>query len=136
MFHCYEEQNIELNVFSWVFHFRAIIFCRTKIDCDNLERYLREVGGQRYSCVCLHGDRKPHERKANLQSFKDEKAKFLICTDVAARGLDITGLPFSKIYYILNNLSIMYFLFLFYFFSFSDQCYFAWWKIQLCSSNW
>lgn len=49
-----------------------------------------------YSCVCLHGDRKPPERKANLERFKNQEAKFLICTDVAARGLDITGLPFSK----------------------------------------
>ncbi|XP_077297561.1 ATP-dependent RNA helicase Ddx1 [Arctopsyche grandis] len=73
---------------------RAIIFCRTKQDCDNLERYFQTVGGKEYSCVCLHGDRKPQERKANLQTFKEEKAKFLICTDVAARGLDITGLPF------------------------------------------
>ena len=40
----------------------GLIFCRTKIDCDNLERYLNLVGGGRnnntkYSCVCLHGDR-------------------------------------------------------------------------------
>jgi len=28
--------------------------------------------------------------------FKRKEAKFLICTDVAARGLDISGLPFSK----------------------------------------
>ncbi|XP_017863902.1 PREDICTED: ATP-dependent RNA helicase Ddx1 [Drosophila arizonae] len=73
---------------------RAIIFCRTKLDCDNLEQYLRLRGGQRYSCVCLHGDRKPQERKQNLESFKRQQVKFLICTDVAARGLDITGLPF------------------------------------------
>ncbi|XP_039489643.1 ATP-dependent RNA helicase Ddx1 [Drosophila santomea] len=73
---------------------RAIIFCRTKQDCDNLERYLRQRGGQRYSCVCLHGDRKPQERKQNLEMFKRQQVKFLICTDVAARGLDITGLPF------------------------------------------
>lgn len=49
-----------------------------------------------YSCVCLHGDRKPPERKANLEKFKQQRVKFLICTDVAARGIDITGLPFSK----------------------------------------
>lgn len=73
---------------------RAIIFCRTKLDCDNLERYLKQRGGQKYSCVCLHGDRKPFERKANLEKFKKQECKFLICTDVAARGLDITGLPF------------------------------------------
>lgn len=73
---------------------RALLFCRTKLDCDNLENYLKLVGGQKYSCVCLHSDRTPKERKANLELFKQSKVKFLICTDVAARGLDITGLPF------------------------------------------
>lgn len=73
---------------------RAIIFCRTKLDCDNLERYLKQIDRNHYSCVCLHGDRKPPERKANLEKFKRAEVKFLICTDVAARGLDITGLPF------------------------------------------
>ncbi|XP_018406866.1 PREDICTED: ATP-dependent RNA helicase Ddx1 [Cyphomyrmex costatus] len=73
---------------------RALIFCRTKLDCDNLERYLKKSGGHQFSCVCLHGDRKPGERKANLEKFKRKEVKFLICTDVAARGLDISGLPF------------------------------------------
>ncbi|XP_048507320.1 ATP-dependent RNA helicase Ddx1 [Athalia rosae] len=73
---------------------RALIFCRTKLDCDNLEKYLKSVGGAEFSCVCLHGDRNPQERKANLAKFKQQEVKFLICTDVAARGLDITGLPF------------------------------------------
>lgn len=75
---------------------RAIIFCRTKVDCDNLEKYFKQVDGKYFSCVCLHGDRKPFERKANLEMFKKSQVKFLICTDVAARGIDIGGLPFSK----------------------------------------
>uniref|UniRef100_A0A9L0J7D4 ATP-dependent RNA helicase n=1 Tax=Equus asinus TaxID=9793 RepID=A0A9L0J7D4_EQUAS len=55
---------------------QAIIFCRTKIDCDNLEQYFMQQGGgpdkkgHQFSCVCLHGDRKPHERKQNLERFK------------------------------------------------------------------
>lgn len=73
---------------------RAIIFCRTKLDCDNLERYFKSINAQKFSCVCLHGDRKPGERKANLEKFKNQQVKFLICTDVAARGIDITGLPY------------------------------------------
>ncbi|XP_022832178.1 ATP-dependent RNA helicase Ddx1 [Spodoptera litura] len=72
---------------------RAIIFCRTKLDCDNMERYLKSYGSE-FSCVCLHGDRKPAERKGNLEKFKSSQVKFLICTDVAARGIDISGLPF------------------------------------------
>lgn len=73
---------------------RALIFCRTKLDCDNLENYFKHIDGAELSCVCLHADRNPNERKSNLQQFKDKRVKFLICTDVAARGIDVTGLPF------------------------------------------
>eukprot|EP00163_Fabomonas_tropica_P019146 TRINITY_DN3362_c1_g2_i2.p1 TRINITY_DN3362_c1_g2~~TRINITY_DN3362_c1_g2_i2.p1 ORF type:complete len:293 (+),score=68.89 TRINITY_DN3362_c1_g2_i2:96-974(+) len=85
----------------------CMIFVRTKVDADNLENFLiQKSGGARfrpgmekgleaeYSCVVLHGDRPPHERKANLAAFKNGDVRFLICTDVAARGLDISGLPF------------------------------------------
>ena len=49
---------------------QGIIFCRTKLDCDNIEKYLLKAGRGKISCVCLHGDRKPHERRANLERFK------------------------------------------------------------------
>ena len=51
---------------------RALIFCRTKLDCDNLERYFKSLDGDggQFSCVCLHGDRRPAERTANLEAFK------------------------------------------------------------------
>ncbi|KFD57405.1 hypothetical protein M514_01508 [Trichuris suis] len=73
---------------------RCLIFCRTKVDCDNMEEWLNRCGKGQYSCVCLHSDRRPDERKRNLHLFKENKAKFLICTDVAARGIDVTGIPF------------------------------------------
>lgn len=44
-----------------------------------------------YSCVCVHSDRSVPERRDNLQKFKDGEARFLICTDVAARGIDVKG---------------------------------------------
>ena len=75
---------------------RVVIFCRTKVDCDNLEKYFQSLSAVKYSCVCLHSDRLPAERKSNLEKFKSNSVRFLICTDVAARGLDIKGLPFSK----------------------------------------
>ncbi len=81
---------------------QAIIFCRTKIDCDNLEAYLRTLGGgasamlNEYACACMHSDRPPQERRANLQAFKDGDLRFLICTDVAARGIDIRGIPYVR----------------------------------------
>ena len=74
---------------------QGIIFCRTKLDCDNMERYLNKCShGNELSCTCLHSDRAATERNSNLKAFKERSAKFLICTDVAARGLDIKGVPF------------------------------------------
>uniref|UniRef100_A0A0R3RJZ0 ATP-dependent RNA helicase n=1 Tax=Elaeophora elaphi TaxID=1147741 RepID=A0A0R3RJZ0_9BILA len=48
---------------------QGIIFCRTKLDCDNLERYLKRKAHD-LTCVCLHGDRRPDERTRNLDAFK------------------------------------------------------------------
>ncbi|XP_003747414.1 ATP-dependent RNA helicase DDX1 [Galendromus occidentalis] len=80
---------------------QGIIFCRTKLDCDNLERYFESLGGgprgsstSDLTCVCLHADRSPKERSANLQAFKEKRVRFIICTDVAARGIDIKGVPY------------------------------------------
>lgn len=86
---------------------QAIIFCRTNVDCNNLERYLTERGGGRrfggkvesgkenpYSCCVLAGMRNMSERRRNLQAFRDGDVRFMICTDVAARGIDIQDLPY------------------------------------------
>uniref|UniRef100_A0A915L4T7 ATP-dependent RNA helicase DDX1 n=1 Tax=Romanomermis culicivorax TaxID=13658 RepID=A0A915L4T7_ROMCU len=75
---------------------QSLIFCRTKLDCDNMEKYLNQQSRTRdeFSCVCLHSDRRPDERKQNLELFKTRKVKFLICTDVAARGIDVHGMPY------------------------------------------
>lgn len=42
----------------------------------------------------LAGFRSMQERLASLKAFHDGDVRFLICTDLAARGLDIKGLPF------------------------------------------
>ncbi|CAB1097238.1 unnamed protein product [Ectocarpus sp. CCAP 1310/34] len=86
---------------------RAIIFCRTNLDCDLLEEFLTQAGGGKrftghqesgdqdaYSCCVLAGMRSMQQRRANLDAFKDGDVRFLICTDVAARGVDIKGLPY------------------------------------------
>jgi len=86
---------------------QCLIFCRTNVDCNNLEQYLNGLGGTQsyagkmetgkenpYSCVVLAGARDVDQRRANLESFKEGDVRFLVCTDVAARGLDISGLPY------------------------------------------
>eukprot|EP00922_Rhytidocystis_sp_ex-Travisia-forbesii_P040895 GHVS01061053.1.p1 GENE.GHVS01061053.1~~GHVS01061053.1.p1 ORF type:complete len:778 (-),score=106.73 GHVS01061053.1:1691-4024(-) len=85
----------------------CLVFCRTNVDCDNLEAFLNQLGGGRgfagktetgkenpYSCVVLAGMRLQEERVRNLQHFKQGDVRFLICTDVAARGIDIKELPY------------------------------------------
>lgn len=47
-----------------------------------------------YSCCCLHGARGVDGRRANLAAFKNGEKRFLICTDVAARGIDVRGVPY------------------------------------------
>ncbi|GFR40732.1 hypothetical protein Agub_g1342 [Astrephomene gubernaculifera] len=55
----------------------------------------RESGKENpFSCVVLAGARSVDERRAALSAFKEGDVRFLICTDVAARGLDIRELPY------------------------------------------
>lgn len=86
---------------------QCLIFCRTNLDCDLLERFLVAAGGGSsfrgrvekgkeglYSCCVLAGMRSMDERRANLEAFKEGDVRLLVCTDVAARGIDIKGLPY------------------------------------------
>jgi ATP-dependent RNA helicase DeaD len=66
---------------------QAIVFVRTKIRCEQLYRKLRDRG---MNVRALHGDMTQGARDGVMISFKDERVKILVATDVAARGLDIT----------------------------------------------
>jgi ATP-dependent RNA helicase DeaD len=66
---------------------QAIVFVRTKIRCEQLYRTLRDRG---MNVKALHGDMSQGARDGVMISFKDERVKILVATDVAARGLDIS----------------------------------------------
>ena len=85
---------------------QCLVFCRTNLDCDLFEKYLNKIGGSGsfrgrkesgkespYACCVLAGMRSMHERRRNLEAFKAGDVKILIATDVAARGIDVVGLP-------------------------------------------
>ena len=65
----------------------AIIFANTKLDVDGLSAYLQK---HNYEADALHGDLKQSQRDYVMTRFRSKKLKFLIATDVAARGLDIS----------------------------------------------
>jgi len=64
----------------------ALVFCNRKRDVDILFRSMERHG---YSVAALHGDMAQPVRMETLQKFKDGTVQFMICSDVAARGLDI-----------------------------------------------
>jgi superfamily II DNA/RNA helicase len=64
----------------------AIIFCNRKTDVDILAKSLAKHG---YDAAPIHGDLDQSHRTRTLESFREGKLKFLIASDVAARGLDI-----------------------------------------------
>ena len=69
--------------------FYGIVFCKTKVQCEEIGRKLSERG---YNAEALHGDLSQKQREIILQNLRDHKIKILVATDVAARGIDVQEL--------------------------------------------
>ncbi len=67
----------------------ALIFCNRKRDVDIL---LKSLLKHNFSAGALHGDLPQSVRFATLERFKANELRLLVCSDVAARGIDIGGL--------------------------------------------
>jgi ATP-dependent RNA helicase RhlE len=68
----------------------ALIFSKTKHGADKLVRKLAEDG---IMAMAIHGDKTQAQRVKALSAFKEAKIRYLIATDIAARGIDIDSLP-------------------------------------------
>jgi len=64
----------------------ALIFCNRKRDVATLHRSLEKYG---FDAKALHGDMSQPARTETLEQFRQGKFRLLVCSDVAARGLDI-----------------------------------------------
>jgi len=69
---------------------QAFVFVNSKLGCARLARTLERDG---LNTTALHGDKSQDERLKALEAFKRGDVDLLICTDVAARGLDIKDVP-------------------------------------------
>ena len=67
----------------------GIIFCRTKVDAKKLSDEFNYRG---FPSDALHGDMSQMQRDLTMRAFKKKKVKLLVCTDVAARGIDVDNL--------------------------------------------
>lgn len=69
--------------------FFGLVFTQTKNDADVVSKMLDEKG---YEAAALHGDIPQSQREKVLGRFRNKKTRILVATDVAARGIDISGL--------------------------------------------
>lgn len=69
--------------------FYAIIFNRTKLGAKAL---MDELNARGFKADSLHGDMSQEQRDITMKRFKDKKINLLVCTDVAARGIDVSDL--------------------------------------------
>ena len=74
---------------------RVMIFCRTKREASRLTDDLQDRG---FKAAAIHGDLNQQARERALTRFRGDKIDVLICTDVAARGIDVEGVT-----HVINN---------------------------------
>jgi ATP-dependent RNA helicase RhlE len=70
---------------------RVLVFTRTKHGANKLTE---KLASQRINAVALHGNKSQSFRTRTLREFKNGEIRILVATDVAARGLDISNLPY------------------------------------------
>lgn len=78
----------------------AMIFCNTKAMVDEVTDYLFKAG---FDVEGLHGDMKQSQRTKVMNGFKSGKTSVLVATDVAARGIDVSGIDYVINYDIPQN---------------------------------
>ena len=66
----------------------GLVFCNTKKRVDQVTARLQSRG---YAADALHGDMKQHERERVMNKFRHGITRILVATDVAARGIDVSG---------------------------------------------
>ncbi len=64
----------------------TLVFCHTKIQCDEVAQFLRD---KKIQALAIHGDLEQRDRDQILLRFTNHSCSVLVATDVAARGLDI-----------------------------------------------
>ncbi len=67
---------------------RALIFTRTKHGADRVVRFLAGAG---IEAVAIHGNKSQAQRTTALQAFRHGHVRLLVATDIAARGIDVSG---------------------------------------------
>lgn len=78
----------------------ALVFMRTKHGAKRISQSIRSMG---HTAVEIHSNRSLAQRKAALDGFKTGKFRVLVATDIAARGIDVTGIALVINYDLPDN---------------------------------
>jgi len=79
----------------------AIIFCTTRLETQDISDKLIKDG---YNADCLHGDLSQAQREKVMGRFRQHAIKILLATDVAARGIDVSGLTHVIHYHLPDDI--------------------------------
>lgn len=84
-----EMKNVLLGKLLEQYRGSVLIFTRTKIGAYRVARDVRAMG---YNAADVHSDRTLAQRREALEGFKTGRYRVLIATDIASRGIDVTGI--------------------------------------------
>ena len=71
------------------YHGSVLLFSRTKHNAKKIVRSIRDMG---HSASEIHSNRSLSQRRDALEGFKSGKYRVLVATDIASRGIDVTGI--------------------------------------------
>jgi len=71
------------------YHGAVLLFSRTKHGARKITRMIKDMG---YGACEMHSNRSLNQRREALEGFKSGKYKVLVATDIASRGIDVTGI--------------------------------------------
>jgi len=89
------KDSLLIKILEWENPESCMVFCNMKKDVAYLEQVLNDYG---FVAKALSGDISQKEREQVLGTFRENKLKLLICTDVAARGIDVTHVTHVIVY--------------------------------------
>ncbi len=71
------------------YHGAVLLFTRTKMGARKVTRNIKDMG---YNAAEIHSNRSLNQRREALEGFKRGRYKVLVATDIASRGIDVTGI--------------------------------------------
>ncbi|MGA9467847.1 MAG: DEAD/DEAH box helicase [Exiguobacterium marinum] len=83
-----DRKDLTVEIAKAINPFVCLVFTNTKQEADELETSFREAG---LNVGTLHGDMQARRRKQAIKDINDAKYQYVIATDLAARGIDISG---------------------------------------------